>query len=126
MSLSTDQRHRYLSVSSTVCYRDAIPVCQGRSARCIHMFVHLVLATRLHVDVVGSHPTLSAKHTYLDSWYHHCMSAYQTDSRIDDYIATLPGWQQEMCRQVRELVHAADTDVTETIKRTKQPYFILH
>ena len=52
-------------------------------------------------------PTLSARHTYLDSWYHHSMSAYQTDSRIDDYIATLPGWQQEMCRQVRELVHAA-------------------
>ena len=54
------------------------------------------------------------------------MSAYQTDSRIDDYIATLPGWQQEMCRQVRELVHAADPDVTEIIKRTKQPYFTLH
>lgn len=54
------------------------------------------------------------------------MSAYPTDSRIDDYIATLPGWQQEMCRQVRDLVHAADPEVTETIKRTKQPYFTLH
>src|SRR5258708_35435596 len=54
------------------------------------------------------------------------MSAYQTDSRIDDYIQTLPGWQQEMCRQVRDLVHAADPDVTETIKRTKQPYFTLN
>jgi hypothetical protein len=73
-----------------------------------------------------SHPTLSAKHTYLDSWYHTSMSTYQTDSRIDEYIQTLPGWQQDMCRQVRELVHAADPDVTETIKRTKQPYFTLH
>jgi hypothetical protein len=27
---------------------------------------------------------------------------------------------------VRELVHAADQEVTETIKRTKQPYFTLH
>src|SRR6266567_3080999 len=54
------------------------------------------------------------------------MSAYQTDSRIDEYIHTLPGWQQEMCRQVRDLVHAADPDVTETIKRTKQPYFTLN
>ncbi len=53
------------------------------------------------------------------------MSAYQTDSRIDDYIATLPGWQQELCRQVRELVHAADAEVSETIKRTRQPYFVL-
>ena len=54
------------------------------------------------------------------------MSTYQTDSRVDDYIATLPGWQQEICRQVRDLVHAADPDVTETIKRTKQPYFTLN
>src|ERR1700736_2778880 len=54
------------------------------------------------------------------------MSAYQTDSRIDEYIHTLPGWQQDICRQVRDLVHAADTNVTETIKRTKQPYFTLN
>src|SRR6266487_88454 len=54
------------------------------------------------------------------------MSAYQTDPRIDEYIQTLPGWQQEMCRQVRDLVHAADPDVTETIKRTRQPYYTLH
>src|SRR5258707_2337975 len=53
------------------------------------------------------------------------MSAYQTDSRIDEYIHTLPGWQQDICRQVRDLVHAADPDVAETIKRTKQPYFVL-
>jgi len=53
------------------------------------------------------------------------MNTYQTDPRIDDYIQTLPGWQQEMCRQVRDLVHAADPDVTETIKRTWQPYFTL-
>ena len=53
------------------------------------------------------------------------MSAYHTDTRIDDYISTLPGWQQDMCRQVRDLVHAADPEVTETIKRTRQPYFVL-
>ena len=79
-----------------------------------------------NVDVVGLHPTLSAKQKYLDSWYHHCMSAYQTDSRIDEYIQTLPVWQQDICRQVRDLVHAADPEVTETIKRTKQPYFTLN
>jgi len=54
------------------------------------------------------------------------MNTYQTDPRVDDYIAMLPGWQQEVCRQVRDLVHAADPEVTETIKRTKQPYFVLH
>src|SRR6266513_894848 len=53
------------------------------------------------------------------------MSAYQRDSRIDEYINTLPGWQQDICRQVRDLVHAADPEVTETIKRTNRPYFTL-
>ena len=54
------------------------------------------------------------------------MSTYQTDPRIDEYIQNLPGWQQDICRQVRDLVHAADPEVTETIKRTKQPYFMLN
>jgi len=50
---------------------------------------------------------------------------YETDDRVDAYISVLPGWQQEICQQVRELVHAADPEVTETIKRTVQPYFVL-
>jgi hypothetical protein len=53
------------------------------------------------------------------------MSIYQTDFRVDDYITTLPAWQQDICRRVRDLVHAADSEVTETIKRTRQPYFVL-
>lgn len=47
------------------------------------------------------------------------------DPRVDAFIAALPDWQQEICRQVRELVHAADPAVAETIKRTTQPYFVL-
>ena len=50
---------------------------------------------------------------------------YPRDRRVDDYINTLPNWQQEVCRQVRDLMHAADADVSETIKRTKLPYFTL-
>lgn len=53
------------------------------------------------------------------------MSAYHTDPRVDQYIATLPDWQQDICRRVRNLVHVADLDVTETIKRTNRPYFTL-
>ena len=53
------------------------------------------------------------------------MNTYKADPRIDEYIESLPGWQQDICRQVRKLVHAADPDVTETIKRTRQPYFTL-
>jgi hypothetical protein len=53
------------------------------------------------------------------------MSAHQTDPRVDQYISSLPDWQQDIARQVRDLVHAADPDVTETIKRTDRPYFTL-
>jgi hypothetical protein len=50
---------------------------------------------------------------------------YEADPRVDDYIDKLPSWQQEICREVREIVHDADPEVVETIKRTVQPYFVL-
>ena len=50
---------------------------------------------------------------------------YTSDPRVDAYIEGLPGWQQEICQEVRDLVHAADPKVTETIKRSTQPYFVL-
>jgi hypothetical protein len=50
---------------------------------------------------------------------------FTADPRVDAYIGSLPSWQQEICRDVRALVHAADPEVTETIKRTKLPYFVL-
>jgi len=34
-------------------------------------------------------------------------------------------WQQAICQQVRGLVHEADGEIVETIKRTRQPYFVL-
>jgi hypothetical protein len=50
---------------------------------------------------------------------------YDVDPRVDAYIDALPAWQQDVCRRVRDLVHAADPEVVETIKRTVQPYFVL-
>ena len=47
------------------------------------------------------------------------------DPRVDAYIERLSAWQQAICQQVRELVHAADPDVVETIKRRVQPHFVL-
>ena len=47
------------------------------------------------------------------------------DSRVDEYISQLPPWQQAVCQQVRQLVHAADPDVEETVKRSVRPYFVL-
>ena len=56
---------------------------------------------------------------------HSLAMSYEADPRVDAYIDALPDWQQSICREVRELVHAADPEVSETIKRTRQPYFTL-
>jgi hypothetical protein len=50
---------------------------------------------------------------------------YQADPRVDAYIDALPAWQQEICREVRDIAHAADPELVETIKRGVQPYFVL-
>jgi len=49
---------------------------------------------------------------------------YTRDARVDAYIDILPDWQQAVCRRVRDLVHAADCEVVETIKRRDRPYFV--
>jgi len=51
---------------------------------------------------------------------------YRLDSRLDAYIDPLPEWQQGICRRVRDLIHEADPDIDETIKRTVQPYFVMN
>jgi hypothetical protein len=50
---------------------------------------------------------------------------FTAEPRVDAYIDALPEWQQAICREVRELVHGADPEIIETIKRTRQPYFVL-
>jgi hypothetical protein len=51
--------------------------------------------------------------------------AYAADPRVDAYLEALPDWQQDICTKLRDLVHAADPEIEETIKRTVQPYFVL-
>ena len=51
---------------------------------------------------------------------------YVKDPRVNAYLDGLPTWQREICSQIRDLVHAADPDVEETIKRRVQPYFVLN
>ena len=51
--------------------------------------------------------------------------SYETDPGVDDYIDRLPDWQQAICRELRDLIHGADPDISETIKRTVQPHFVL-
>lgn len=50
---------------------------------------------------------------------------HSTDPRIDEWITALPAWQKELCLQVRQLIHRAEPDIQETIKRTDRPYFVL-
>jgi hypothetical protein len=50
---------------------------------------------------------------------------YEKDQRVDDYIDPLPDWQRDIRHQLRDLIHAADPEVTETIKRSVRPYFEL-
>ena len=47
------------------------------------------------------------------------------DPRVDAYIAALPDWQQAICHEVRDIVHAAGSEVVETIKFRDRPYFVL-
>jgi hypothetical protein len=51
--------------------------------------------------------------------------ARRTDPRVDDYIAALPAWQQALCRELRDVLHEADPEMQEVIKRRVQPYFVL-
>jgi hypothetical protein len=50
---------------------------------------------------------------------------YPKDPRVDSYIATLPDWQAAVCQRIRDLAHGADPEVTETVKRTNRPYFVM-
>jgi hypothetical protein len=43
---------------------------------------------------------------------------------VDAYIASLPPWQQDVCRDLRELIHAAHPGISETVKRSVRPYFV--
>jgi hypothetical protein len=61
----------------------------------------------------------------LDAGWSRSIVGYTRDARVDAYIAALPDWQQAICHAVRDLVHAADPEVVETIKFRDRPYFVL-
>ncbi|MET0740258.1 MAG: DUF1801 domain-containing protein [Candidatus Nanopelagicales bacterium] len=51
--------------------------------------------------------------------------AYTKEPRVDEYIDALPDWQRGVCREVRDLIHAAAPEIIETIKYRGRPYFVL-
>ena len=50
---------------------------------------------------------------------------YEKDPRVDRYLDALPEWQKDILGEVRDILHAADPAMQETIKRTVQPYFVV-
>jgi hypothetical protein len=44
---------------------------------------------------------------------------------VDAYIDGLPAWQRDICREFRQIIRDADPEITETIKRSVRPYFVL-
>jgi len=51
--------------------------------------------------------------------------SYHREPRVDAYLDGLLDWQRDLCQQVRDLVHSVDPEVTEVIKRSYLPYFVL-
>ncbi len=53
------------------------------------------------------------------------MNDYARHPGVDEYLNALPGWQKRLCQDLRDLIHGVDGDMTETVKRRVQPYFVL-
>jgi hypothetical protein len=53
------------------------------------------------------------------------MEIKDKDPRVDQFISSLPAWQKELCAKVRKLIHEAEPEIEETIKRGERPYFVL-
>ena len=53
------------------------------------------------------------------------MDTYHRDPGVDAYLEPLPGWQRELCQRLRDIIHTADPEVREVVKRRVQPYFVL-
>lgn len=55
--------------------------------------------------------------------YNFCMTTPHT--QVDAFIEQLPPWQKDICTRVRQLIHEAEPQIEETIKRDDRPYFVL-
>ncbi len=45
---------------------------------------------------------------------------------VDNYISSLPHWQQVISEKIRKLVHNAEPNIVEEIKFKNRPYFTLN
>ncbi len=51
------------------------------------------------------------------------MTAEHHNPKVDAYIKNFPQWQQDVCNEIRRLIHKAEPGIVEEIKRSVQPYF---
>ncbi len=58
--------------------------------------------------------------------YNQTMTTHRLNPQVDTFIGSLPTWQQEVCRKVRALIHEAEPEIEEVIKRRDRPYFVQH
>lgn len=47
------------------------------------------------------------------------------NKKVDEYISSLPEWQQTIYTEARRIIHEAVPDIVEEIKFTNRPYFTL-
>ena len=47
--------------------------------------------------------------------------SYERDPRVDEYIARLQESQHDICQRLRDLIHAADPEVTTTRQPGQSP-----
>jgi hypothetical protein len=48
------------------------------------------------------------------------------NDQVSSFINSLPQWQKDICSRVRQLIHQAEPDIEETIKRGDRPFFVLN
>ncbi len=53
------------------------------------------------------------------------MCDYPKHPGVDAYLDVYPDWRGALCRELRDVIHAAEPEMEETIKRRVQPYFML-
>lgn len=44
---------------------------------------------------------------------------------FDKYFFSLPVWEQKVCKNLRTLINSLDPEITEVVKRSNRPYFVL-
>ena len=101
------------------------PLPWGKAVRGLRVLLAAAPAERVEDLLLEAWRRRAPKRVVADYDAARATLSYVTDPRVDAYVMALPGWQQDICRELRDLIHSADAEIAETIKRTNRPYFVL-